>query len=76
MIKFRYAESLFILESAIEREKEVQDIGVHRKSEIFVVTLLVIRTFFGFLGASRVYAYFRDSTAESRTIDSTTPHSL
>ena len=57
---------LFNLDSAIEREKGVQDIGVHRKSENFVVTLLVIKIFSGLLGASRACAYFRDSTAEFR----------
>jgi len=57
-----------ILDSAIEREKEVQRIGVHRKLENFVVTLLVMKIFSGLLGASRTCAYFRDSTAESRMI--------
>ncbi|NRA19385.1 MAG: hypothetical protein HRU05_02795 [Oceanospirillaceae bacterium] len=54
------------LDSTIEREKEVQDIGVHRKLENFVVTLLVMKIFSAFLGASRACAYFRDSTAEFR----------
>ena len=54
------------LDSAIEREKEVQDIGVHRKLEDFVVTLLVMKVFSSLLGASRAFAYFRDSTAEFR----------
>jgi len=53
-----------ILKSAIEREKGVQVIGVHRESEKSVVTLLVMRTFSGFLGASRACAHFRDSTAD------------
>jgi|GEM_PF-787769 len=57
-----------ILDSAIEHEKEVLDIGVHRKLENFVVTLLVMKMFSGFLGASRACAYFRDSTAEFRII--------
>ncbi|NQZ32052.1 MAG: hypothetical protein HRU06_12305 [Oceanospirillaceae bacterium] len=57
---------MIILDSAIEREKEVQDIGVQRKLENFVVTLLVMKIFSGFLGASRICAYFRDSTAEFR----------
>ncbi len=35
-----------------------------RKSENFVVTLLVMKIFSGLLGASRACAYFRDSTAE------------
>ncbi|NQZ33199.1 MAG: hypothetical protein HRU06_18165 [Oceanospirillaceae bacterium] len=57
---------LFNLDSAIEREKEVQKIGVHRKLENFVVTLLVIKIFSGFLGALRTCAYLSDSTAEFR----------
>ena len=56
----------FNLDSAIEREKGVQVIGVHRKLENFIVTLLVMRMFYRFLGASRTCAFFRDSTAESR----------
>ncbi len=51
------------LDSAIEREKGVLDIGVNRKSENFVVTLLVMKIFSYFLGTSRACAYFRDSTA-------------
>jgi len=62
---------LFILDSAIEREKGVQVIGVHRKSEKLVVTLLVMRIFSGFLGVSRTCAYLRDSIAESRIIKAT-----
>ncbi len=54
------------LDSAIEHDKGVQDIGVHRKLENFAVTLLVMKTFSGFLGASRACAHFRDSTAEFR----------
>jgi hypothetical protein len=54
----------FNLDSAIEREKGVQDIGVHRKLENFVVTLLVMKIFSGFLGVSIACAYFRDSIAE------------
>ena len=57
---------LFNLDPAIECEKGVLDIGVHRKLENFVATLLVMRIFSGFLGASRACAYFRDSTAECR----------
>jgi len=56
------------LNPAIEHEKGVQVIGVHRKLENFVVTLLVMRIFYSFLGASRVCAFFRVSTAESRMI--------
>ena len=47
----------------------MQDIGVHSKLENFVVTLLVMKIFYGFLGASRACAYFRDSTAEFRLKD-------
>jgi len=60
-----------ILDSAIEPEKAVQVIGVNRKSEKLVVTLLVIRIFSDYLGASRTCAYFRDSTAGFRIIVST-----
>jgi len=38
----------FNLDSAIEREKGVQVIGVNRKSEKLVVTLLVMRIFLVF----------------------------
>jgi len=44
----------------------VQVIDVHRKSEKLVATLLVMRIFSGFLGASRACANFCDSIAESR----------
>jgi len=57
---------LLNLESAIEREKEVQVDGVHRKSKKLEVTLLVMRIFSGFLGASITCAFFRDSTIEFR----------
>jgi hypothetical protein len=60
------SEFSFNLDSAIERGKEVQDMGVHRKTKNFVVTLLVMKIFSGLLGASRASAYFRDSTAECR----------
>ena len=56
----------FNLENAVGRGKDVQDIGVHREFEKFVVTLLVMRSFSNFLGASRACAYFRDPTAFSR----------
>jgi len=62
----RFVIYLFSLDSAIEREKRVPVIGVHRKLENFVVTLLVMRIFYNLLGASRACASFRDSTAESR----------
>jgi len=58
--------SSFNLDSAIEREKGVQVMGVYRKLENFVVTLLVMKIFYSFLGASRTCAFFRDSTAEFR----------
>jgi hypothetical protein len=60
------ASGFFNLDSAIEREKGVQVIGVHRKLKNFVVTLLVMRMFYRFLGASRTCAFFHDSTAEPR----------
>jgi hypothetical protein len=46
----------------------VQEIDVHRENEKIVVTLLVIRAFSSFLGASRACADFRDSIAASRLI--------
>jgi hypothetical protein len=54
------------LENAVGREKDVQDIDVNRKFIKLVVTLLVMRDFLDFLGASRACAYFRDPTAFSR----------
>jgi len=59
---------IIILDSAIEREKGVQVIGVNRKSEKLVVTLLVIRIFSDFLGASRTCADFRASTGGFRIL--------
>jgi len=53
---------------AIEREKGLQVIVVHRKSEKLVVALLMMRIFSALLGASRSCAYFRDTTAEFRVI--------
>jgi len=64
-----FSTASFNLDSAIEREKAVQVNGVHRKSKRLEVTLLVMKNFSGFLGASRTYAYFRDSTAEFRFND-------
>jgi len=58
--------SSFNLNSTIEGEKEVQVMGVHRKLENFVVTVLVMKIFYSFLGALRTCAFFRDSTAEFR----------
>jgi len=40
--------------------------GVHRKSEKLVVSLLVMRIVSDFLGASITCAYFRDSITEFR----------
>ena len=54
------------LETAVKREKDVQDIDVHGEVEKFVITLLVMRHFSALLGASRACADFRDSTAVSR----------
>ncbi len=56
------------LETAVGREKDVQDIDVHGELEKLVVTLLVMRDFSSFPGASRAFAYFRDPTAVSRII--------
>jgi hypothetical protein len=46
----------------------VQEIDVHREFEKLVVTLLVIRAFSNYVGASRVCADFRDPTAVFRII--------
>jgi hypothetical protein len=54
------------LETAVGREKDVQDIDVHGKFGKLVVTLLVMRGFSNFPGASRACAYFRDPTAVFR----------
>jgi hypothetical protein len=58
----------FILETAVGREKDVQDIDVHGEFEKRVVTLLVMSAFSNFPGASRACADFRDPTAVSRFI--------
>jgi hypothetical protein len=52
-------------ETAVGREKDVQDIDVHGEFEKRVVTLLVISAFSNFPGASRACADFRDPTAVS-----------
>jgi len=52
----------FNLETSVGHEKDVQDIGVHREFLKFVVTLLVMRTFLNFLGASRACTDYRDPT--------------
>jgi hypothetical protein len=57
-----------ILETAVGREKDVQDIDVHGEFEKRVVTLLVMSAFSYFPGASRACADFRDPTAVSRMI--------
>ncbi len=54
------------LETAVGREKDVNGIDVHGEYEKLVVTLLVMRGFLDFPGASRACAYFRDLTAVSR----------
>ena len=54
-----------ILETAVGREKDVQDIDVHGEFEKRVVTLLVMSAFSNFPGASRACADFRDPTAVS-----------
>ncbi len=57
-----------ILESAVGREKDVQDIDVHGEYENLVITLLVTRGFSNFPGTLRACAHFRDPTAASRII--------
>ena len=54
------------LETAVGREKDVQALDVPGGFEKFVVTLLVMRSFSNFSGASRACADFRDPTAVSR----------
>ena len=58
----------FNLETIVEREKDVQQIDVHRDFEKFVFTLLVKRAFSNFLGVLRCCADFRGSTVVSRLI--------
>jgi hypothetical protein len=62
--------SSIILETAVGREKDVQDIDVHGEFEKRVVTLLVMSAFSNFPGASRACADFRDPTAVSRIMRS------
>jgi hypothetical protein len=57
---------MFNLETAVEGEKDVQDIDVHGRFKKLVVALLVMRAFSNFPGALRGCAYFRHSTAVSR----------
>jgi hypothetical protein len=55
-----------ILKTAVEGEKDVQDIDVHERFEKLVVTLLVMRAFSNFPGALRACGYFRHPTAVFR----------
>jgi hypothetical protein len=57
-----------ILKTAVEGEKDVQDIDVHGRFEKLVVTLLVMRAFSNFPGALRACGYFRHPTAVFRFI--------
>jgi hypothetical protein len=57
-----------ILETAVEREKAVQDIYVHREFKKLVVTLWVMRHFFILQGAPRACVDFCDPTAVFRII--------
>ena len=54
------------LETAVEREKDVQHIDMHRLLEKLMVTLLVMRVFSNYLGALRGCADFRNPIAVSR----------
>jgi len=58
-----------ILKTAVEREKAVQAIDVHRNFKNCVVTFWVMSQFLKFLGASRGCADFRDPTAVFRIIE-------
>ncbi len=57
------------LKAAVEREKAVQAIDVHRECKNCVVTFWVMSQFLHFLGASRGCADFRDPTAVFRLND-------
>jgi hypothetical protein len=57
---------MIILKTAVEREKAVQAIDVHREFKNCVVTLWVMSQFLNFLGAC--CADFRDPTAVFRII--------
>jgi hypothetical protein len=61
-----FSDRSITLETAVGREKDVQDIDVHGEFEKRVVTLLVMSAFSNFPGASRACADFRDPTAVSR----------
>jgi hypothetical protein len=54
------------LKAAVEREKAVQAIDVHRECKNCVVTFWVMSQLFHFLGALRGCADFRDPTAVFR----------
>ncbi len=54
---------MIILKTAVEHEKAVQAIVVHREFENCVVTLWVMSHFSNFLDAARDCAVFRDPTA-------------
>ncbi len=54
------------LKAAVEREKAVQAIDVHRECKNCVVTFWVMSQLLHFLGASRGCADFRDPTAVFR----------
>jgi len=61
------SSSMFLnLKTAVEREKAVQAIDVHRECTNCVVTFWVMSQFVHFLGASRGCADFRDPTAVFR----------
>jgi antitoxin ParD1/3/4 len=60
--------AFIILKAAVEREKAVQAIDVHREWKNCVVTFWVMSQLFHFLGASRGCADFRDPTAVFRII--------
>ena len=62
------------LKAAVEREKAVQTIDVHRECNNCVVTFWVMSQLLHFLGASRGCADFRDPTAVFRLKQITTDH--
>jgi hypothetical protein len=62
------SDSSIILETAVEGEKDVQDIHVHGRFEKLVVTLLVMRAFSKFPGALRGCGYFRHPSAVFRVM--------
>ena len=54
------------LETSVEREKDVQHIDVHGEFEKLIATLLVMRAFPNFPGASRGCAYKMNSCKAGR----------